>query len=1279
MIARAAARGDPQQAVQYILHGKGGEKPERADYVTTRNFAEPDTPEAAGPTLSFLTADASTERPLYQVILSLPKGERFTAEQVERVTDRVLWSLGAQDRLTVVALHRDGDGRGGDRRGGEGGKDHLHILINRVGPDGRLLNLRGDRYRLQVAMATLEVEHGWRRVAELPFGHKLTDEQLRAAATTLETPFATLVEPEIARQLESAGSWGELHEALGGQGLRLQRRFDGMWITDGFERAALDPSMFERLGRFKRPTRLPMEAAPLRQRLALHVGRSLEHRSSRAVDHLTEHDVVFSRRQLAAVAAWDRSPDALRQSVTGAREVLAAGEGEYTTARAVLEEEHVLLLGDALKRRRGSTVALGTESLRGLDPGQREALAAAVGGAGLALITGRAGTGKTTTLARVRGAYEAGGWRVLGAAPTGKAAEGLQKEAGISSATIASWLLRWGEGRELPDARTVVVVDEAGMVGTGDMRRVLEVAEAHGARVRLVGDANQLAPVAGGQPFRALGERHGAALMETVWRQREPWQKEATSKLANFQVGEALHDYAAHQRVEGYRTREQAVRGLVAEYLRDIDTHPAATRLALTATKADRGRLNEALRGALVERGLVEGQGVGSAAGELAVGDRIVFRRNDHVARHVKLLDARGRVVELAPGSRDGVKNGSLGTVVQARVDRVDVALDDGRRVRFNPRTWQKVEHAYALHVDLAQGATVDRAYVLAGERFQRNGAYVALSRHRDDVKVFFDRETFPDRETLAERFGRGRYKQNLADLATEARSALSGRARVVYGLQAAPATEPATMVAEGGRAVQEEPRTEVLIEPTGSASGIAPVEELEHRREQLEGELQALGYRMEYDAGAIPGEGHLLLDSAGELVEADAAPEKVLALAREWSDATDRLEQSGEPHRLDLFEAELRLHQVDAQRAWSNVEGVVDRSFTEPEKALEAMRQSLRQEAQSPTSAAIEASMKASPLRGEIKADTLRAELRPRLAAVQDHQLGAQRAERRIEAYKSERVGAPETQVEALKSERVGSPELAASASELRAGRIDAGEAVRVYRDEVAPRLAGGAELSPELQGQVEQQAQAVLELRDQERAVSGLEQQVDGLREPKRELTRVEARLEENWKRVEQVAGRAFAEPDRAVEAMREAVEKGRPIPEVLKAAQGASDLRGGGVNRAGRREARQALNELSGALTGVTQQHKAAERLRQSVRAGGPALASAEAALGRAQQALVGLRRGDPEASLSDTLRALSGSARTAALAALPPKLQVIARPVVRAIEATRNLAPDLDLGR
>lgn len=393
-------------------------------------------------------------------------------------------------------------------------------------------------------------------------------------------------------------------------------------------------------------------------------------------------------------------------------------------------------------------------------------------------------------------------------------------------------------------------------------------------------------------------------------------------------------------------------------------------------------------------------------------------------------------------------------------------------------------------------------------------------------------------------------------------------------------------------------------------------------------------------------------------------------------------LTETREPSRLDLVESELRLHQVDSARAWGNVQGLVERSFAEPEKALQAMRELSESRGAVSVDDVLEAGLnRGGPLRDDVNA--LIRELRPRVAAVQDHQRAMQETERRIEALKSERIGAPERQVEALKSERVGSPELATPASELQAGKIDPGDAVRAYREEVAPRLAreaSGAELTPELQQQVEHKAQAVLELREHERAVAGLEQQVAGLREPARELARVEARLEESWKQVEQLADRAFAEPDRAVKAMRQAVEQGRAVPAVLEAAQAASELRGGQVsNRASRQEARQALDELSRALGGVTRQHRSAERLGHSLSAGGPALASAEAALGRAQQALAGIRRGDPEASLSDTLRALSGAARTAALAALPPKLQVIARPLVRAVEAMRNLAPDLELGR
>src|SRR3546814_7796388 len=102
--------------------------------------------------------------------------------------------------------------------------------------------------------------------------------------------------------------------------------------------------------------------------------------------------------------------------------------------------------------------------------------------------------------------------------------EGLEGGSGIQSRTIASMGYQWDQGRELLGPRDVLVIDEAGMIGTRQMERVLSEAERAGAKVVLVGDPEQLQAIEAGAAFRSLAERHGAAEISEVRRQHEGWQ-----------------------------------------------------------------------------------------------------------------------------------------------------------------------------------------------------------------------------------------------------------------------------------------------------------------------------------------------------------------------------------------------------------------------------------------------------------------------------------------------------------------------------------------------------------------------------------------------------------------------------------------------------------------------------------------------------------------------------------------------------------------------------------
>jgi Ti-type conjugative transfer relaxase TraA len=343
-----------------------------------------------------------------------------------------------------------------------------------------------------------------------------------------------------------------------------------------------------------------------------------------------------------------------------------------------------------------------------------------------AAVVGRAGAGKTTMMRAAREVWEAAGYRVVGGTLAGKAAEGLEKEAGIASRTLASWELAWGKGRLILDNRTVFVLDEAGMVASRQMAAFVEAVSRAGAKLILVGDAEQLQPIEAGAAFRALVERIGYAELETIYRQNTQWMRDASLDLARGRVGKALAAYRHHGHVMGSELKAQAVSALIGDWSRDYD--PAKSTLILAHLRRDVRALNDLARDRLVSRGLVgAGHAFRTEDGErrFAAGDQIVFLRNE--------------------GSL-GVKNGMIGRVVEAAAGRFTAEVGDGshrRPVEVDQRFYRNVDHGYATTIHKAQGATVDRVKVLASLSLDRHLAYVALTRHREDVALYYGRRSF--------------------------------------------------------------------------------------------------------------------------------------------------------------------------------------------------------------------------------------------------------------------------------------------------------------------------------------------------------------------------------------------------------------------------------------------------------------------------------------------------------------------------------------------------------
>jgi Ti-type conjugative transfer relaxase TraA len=485
-----------------------------------------------------------------------------------------------------------------------------------------------------------------------------------------------------------------------------------------------------------------------------------------ALDAITRQQATFTTRDLATFAF--RHSDGKEQfdqvmgAVRGSPELVALGKDgrdqeRFTSRDMIAVENRLERAGDKLASRAGHGVgeatrdaAIGAAEGRGLvlSDEQRDAFDHVTGDAGLAFVVGYAGSGKSAMLGVAREAWEGQGYTVRGAALSGIAAENLEGGSGIASRTIASLEHSWGQGREQLGPKDVLVVDEAGMIGSRQMERVLSQARDAGAKVVMVGDPEQLQAIEAGAAFRSITERHGAAEITEIRRQREGWQRDATRALATGRTGEAIHAYDGKGMVHAADTREQARGELVDGWDRARQAEPGKSRIILTHTNAEVQSLNGEARDRLRASGdLGDDVTVKADRGErqFATGDRIMFLRNE-----------RGM----------GVKNGTLATIERVSPEGMAVRLDDGRGVAFDTKDYAHVDHGYAATIHKSQGVTVDRAHVLATPGMDRHSAYVGMSRHRDDVQLYYGRDDFADQRQLVRALSRDRGKDMAGDYA---------------------------------------------------------------------------------------------------------------------------------------------------------------------------------------------------------------------------------------------------------------------------------------------------------------------------------------------------------------------------------------------------------------------------------------------------------------------------------------------------------------------------------
>ena len=348
-------------------------------------------------------------------------------------------------------------------------------------------------------------------------------------------------------------------------------------------------------------------------------------------------------------------------------------------------------------------------------------------GEAVTLIEGSAGSGKTTALAACREVLEASGQQVIGAALSANAAFKLSQEASIETSTVHSLLHRLAGTPA--DANTVLVIDEAAMVGSRQVAQLVEYAARDGAKLVLVGDPHQLHAIDGGAAFRALGDHLGSVHMTENVRQADAWERRALTDLREGRTAAAVSAYIAHDAVVTRKSSEGDVRYKMLSDYQDAVEQGRDT-IMLTHRRADVDTLNRSAHRQAAESGRLEGPA-------LKVGD--MHARSDGSVVMPKEFRAGDLAVCLENDRERGLTNGMRVQLlsVEPAMHTVTMRTPDNREVTADVRHYDAIDYGYAMTVHKAQGLSVDVSLVLARGGEGREWTYTAMSRGREANRYY--------------------------------------------------------------------------------------------------------------------------------------------------------------------------------------------------------------------------------------------------------------------------------------------------------------------------------------------------------------------------------------------------------------------------------------------------------------------------------------------------------------------------------------------------------------
>jgi len=298
----------------------------------------------------------------------------------------------------------------------------------------------------------------------------------------------------------------------------------------------------------------------------------------------------------------------------------------------------------------------------------------------------------------------------------------------------------------LIDKKTVIFVDEAGMVDTKLMKDFLLRAAASGAKVILTGDGrhSQLQPVQAGSHFREIARQTPSMELKEIRRQKSEEDREVVRSLASGQAEKAIQSLIQRGRYHEAPTKEETAEKLIQVWAEKYQQNPKSG-LIVAATNQWNDHLNKAAQEVRLKSGLLGPETVPVGDTQLRTGDRVLFT---------------GKSKDI------GVIKGDSGTVTAIRGSLLTVQLDTNKTVKVPTAVFQDVRLGYSITTHRSQGATVDNVLIMAGPSWiNRELSYVQASRARNEIHLFCDEKTAGiDQKNLIRRMNRTERKGTIPE-----------------------------------------------------------------------------------------------------------------------------------------------------------------------------------------------------------------------------------------------------------------------------------------------------------------------------------------------------------------------------------------------------------------------------------------------------------------------------------------------------------------------------------